>query len=330
MKRLLSMVLSMVIIASCLTACEESSNNDTESSKTTKSISVIESSSTAEDSSSEKVTEATSEKTEEPTTTTEETESKADVETALPTIKEQVLWEVDGVKITATGISDNEIFGMGIDVVIENNSKKDVGISTNAVIVNGYMMSDLNSFQVTAGNKAKESIDLFAKELKSAGISHIGTIELYLHTFDPSSYDTLKESKCITIKTSDADKAETTSNIKGTTLYDKNNIKIIGQYVDENSFWGATALIYIENNTKKRITVSVDDNVAVNGIMVDGTCSQEVYPNRKSFTDISFLESELEEKGIKSIDTIELTFKIYDSETYDTIATSQKIKISAK
>ena len=103
--------------------------------------------------------------------------------------------------------------------------------------------------------------------------------------------NTLKKSDCITIKTSDADKAETTTNIKGTTLYEKNNIKIIGQYVDENSFWGASALIYIENNTDKNITVSVD-NVAVNNKMVNATCSKEIYPNRKAFTDITLFENE--------------------------------------
>lgn len=329
MKRVLSLILVLAMCAVCFSACDNDTSN-TDSNKTTKSISVIDSSNKAESEQSASSTETTITTSNDNSETSSETyESKADTKVSLPTITEQVLWEIDGIKITATDIIEDEIFGTQIAISVENNSNKDVGIGSDALIVNGYMLTDLIAFEVTAGNKAKKTIDLLSDELQAAGISHIGTIELYLHTYDPSSYETLKKSKCITIKTSDEDKAETTTNIKGTTLYEKNNIRIIGQYVDENSFWGASLLIYIENNTNKNITVSVD-NVAVNGNMVNASCSKEVYPKRKAFTDITLFESDLEKNEIQSIDTIELLFEIYDSDTYDTIDKSGKIKIMTK
>ena len=80
-------------------------------------------------------------------------------------MEEQVIWEVDGVKITATGITENTLFGTQVNLLIENNSDKDVGIGSDAVIVNDYMISDLTSITVTAGNKSNSSVTLDRKSV---------------------------------------------------------------------------------------------------------------------------------------------------------------------
>ncbi|MGN0622835.1 MAG: hypothetical protein ACI4JA_02655 [Oscillospiraceae bacterium] len=244
------------------------------------------------------------------------------------TIDEQTLWEVDGVKITATGIDEDSLWGSQIKVLVENNSEKDIGIGADAVIVNGYMINDLTSITVTAGNKSNDDITLFSSELEAAGIEHIGEIELYLHTFDPETFETLKSSECITIKTSDYDKMDKENDIKGVTLFDKDGVKIVGQYVDEDSFWGQAVLLYIENNSKKNIIVQCDD-VSVNGYMVSALLSADVYAGKKSFDDITLLQSDLDENGITSIDTIETSFRILD-EDFNEIANSGKVSFSTK
>lgn len=243
-------------------------------------------------------------------------------------INEQVLWEVDGVKITAKGIDEDSVWGTKINVLVENNSDKDVGISADALIVNDYMISDLTSITVTAGNKSNESITLFSSELNAAGIEHIGKIEMYLHTFDPDTYQMQKKSNCITITTSEFDNMDTDNDIKGTTLYEKDGVKIVGQYVDENSFWGSAVLLYVENNSGKNIIVQCDD-VSVNGYMVTAVCSAEVYTGKKAFNDITLLSTDLEANGITSIDTIETSFKILD-ENFGEIANSGKVTFSTK
>ena len=255
-------------------------------------------------------------------------ESKAAETTEAPadvfTIAEQVLWEVDGVKITATGIEEDSFFGPEIKVLIENNSDKDVGIGADTIIVNDYMISDLMSSTVTAGNKLNDTIALSASELEAAGIDAIGKIELYLHTFDPESYSTLKESECITISTSAADKIDTENSLTGTTLYEQNGVKIVGLYTDENSFWGSAVVLYIENNTDKNIIVGCDD-VAVNGFMITSLLSEDVNAGKKAIGDITLSSSSLEENGITSIGEIETSFSIMD-ENFHEIANSGKIK----
>lgn len=243
-------------------------------------------------------------------------------------IDEQVLWEVDGVKITATGLETDTFWGAEVKLLIENDSDKDVGIGSEVVIVNDYMITDLFSSEVSAGKKANESITLFSREFKAAGIDNIGKIELYLYTYDPNTYDTLKESECITIKTSDYDNMDTEAEITGTILFDQDGIKVTAQYVDENSFWGKAVVMLVENNTDKIINVN-SNNVSVNGFMMTDFYYAEVYPHKKSVDEMEFFNSELEENGIETIEEIELTIEIYD-EDYNDIAQSEKKVIYTK
>ncbi len=243
-------------------------------------------------------------------------------------ISEQILWEVDGLKLSATGINEDSFYGAAIKVLAENNSDKDVGIGADAVIVNDYMINDLTSITVTSGNKANDEITLFSSELEAAGIEHIGKVELYLHTFDPDTFETLQSSDCITIQTSEYDKMDTQTDIDGAILYDEGGIKIMCKYVDENSFWGSAVLMYVENNTDQNIIVQCDD-VSVNGFMVSALMSTDVYSGKKAIDDITILQSSLEDNGIDSIDTIETSFKILN-ENFEEIANSGKVSFSTK
>lgn len=239
-------------------------------------------------------------------------------------IEEQTLWEVDGVIITAKGLSHDSILGTQIDVFVENKSDKDVGISATAVIVNDYMISDLTSIKVTAGNKSNDHISLSSNELDAAGIENISEIELYLHTFNPETYMTEKESDKIVIKTNIAEKDNKTS-IEGELLFESNGVKITGQYVDEESFWGSAVVLHIENNSDKNVIVQCDE-VAVNGFMVSALMSDTVYAGKKCISDITLFESDLEENGITDITEIQTSFKILD-ENYSTIAESEEVNI---
>lgn len=239
-----------------------------------------------------------------------------------------MLWEVNDVTLTATEIEEDSIWGTGIKILAENNSDKDVAFYCDAVIVNDYMISDLTSINVTAGNKSNETIHLSSSELEAAGIDKIGKIEIYMHMSDPETLDRIETSECITIKTSLYDEIDTEADTNGTVLLDQDGVKIIGKYVDENSFWGVAALLYIENNTDKNIIVQTDD-VAVNGFMITSLCSQDVYADKKAFATVDFLGSSLEENDITSVDTVEMTFKVLD-EDFNHIIETDKISFNAK
>ncbi len=244
------------------------------------------------------------------------------------TIDEQVLWETDGVKVTAKGIEHSEIFGDSIKILVENNSDKNIRLDVEQVIVNDYMISGGAYVEVSAGNKANDEISLSTDDLKASGIETIGKIECYMELLDMDTYDEINVSDCITIKTSDFDSMDTTNNMDGTVLLEQDGIKIVGKYVDEDTFWGMSVLFYIENNSDQIVVISADD-VAVNGFMITEAFIQTVYPGKKSMSNMVLFDSSLEENGVTEINNIELTFDVRDPHLHE-IFNSGKINFSVK
>lgn len=113
------------------------------------------------------------------------------------------------------------------------------------MIVNDYMISDLFSTSVAAGKKANEIMYISSSQLEAAGISNIGQIEVYFHLYDSDSWDTLFDSEAAVIKTGAYENMDKAVEIEGQELYAQDGIRIVGQYVDDNSFWGMAVLLYI-------------------------------------------------------------------------------------
>lgn len=257
----------------------------------------------------------------------ETTADSADSSEAV-TIEEQVLFEQDGLKVTATEYVVDSIWGDGIKLLIENDGASDIGLGCNALIVNDYMITDLFSATVAAGKKDYETLNLSSSGLKAAGIDNVGKIEIYFHTFDPDTYMTIADMDCVTIQTSAFDSMDSTPNDAGQELYNADGIRIVGKYVDENSFWGAAVLLYIENNSGENRIIQCDD-MSINGFMVTPYFSSTVYDGKKAIDEITLMSSELEENNITSVDEIELKFKIID-ENYASRAETDTISFSAK
>lgn len=254
--------------------------------------------------------------------------TKAKIE--KPTIDEAVVYDKDGIKITAKEYVSDSIWGDGIKFLIENDTSKNIMVGCNALIVNNYMISDLFATEVAAGKKTNETMTLSSTQLKAAGIDVIGQIEVYFHIYDSDSFDNIADTDCVLIKTSLYNQMDTKADDSGEVLYDKDGIKIIGKYVNDSDFWGAAILLYIENNTDKNVIIQAD-NVSINGFTFDSAIfSSTVYAGKKSYDDITLFSSELEENGIKSVEEVSLKFKIINPDSYDTISKSDEITFKTK
>ena len=311
--KLLVGMISICTIAALLTGCSSSAPSET------KDI--------VQEEKTEGKTQTEDKKTEEGSS--EENAAAEKSEGVDVSIEEQVLVDQDGIKITALEYVKDSIWGDGIKVLIENETDKDVMVGCNALIVNDYMINDLFASEVAAGKKSNETIYLSSSELKAAGIDTVGRIEIYFHVYDSDSFDNIFDSDCVTIETSAIDSIDTTANDEGTELYNDGGIRIIGKTVDENSFWGTAILLYIENQSGNNVGISVDD-LSINGFMLTPYFSTTVYDGKKCIDDITIMSSELEENGIESIDEVELKFRVYNSDSYETIAESDPITFSAK
>jgi len=245
------------------------------------------------------------------------------------TIDEQVLLDKDGLKITATGMTSDSVWGEGVKLLIENNTTQNLGVGCNALIVNDFMITDLFSSTVAAGKKANEVMYLSYSELQAAGISNVGKIEVYFYVFNSDTYSTIYNAEGVTIETSEIANMDTTVTDEGKELYNQNGIRIVGKYVDEDTFWGSAVLLYIENTSGQNVGINCD-NMSINGFMVTPFFSSTVYAGKKAVDDITIMSSDLENNGIKSVNDIELSFNIYDVDSYQTISTSGPISFTVK
>lgn len=249
--------------------------------------------------------------------------------TKVPTIEETVVLEHGGVKITAKEYTSDSIWGDGIKLLIENNGEKNVGVGCEAVIVNDYMISNFFVVSVAAGKKANEILYISASELEAAGITNIGKVEVQLYLYDESTYRTIHKAEVAEIRTSDYENMDTSAENVGTELFNDKGVRIVGKYVDKDSFWGTAIVLHVENNTDKNITVSCE-NLSVNGFMIDSFFYSSIFAGKKAIDEITLSSDALERNDIKTIEDVELVFTAHNSDTYIDLFESEIIKFSAK
>lgn len=242
-------------------------------------------------------------------------------------IAEQVLFEQSGVKVTATGYKADGIFGDSVALLIENSSEVDVTVSCNELIVNNYMVSNLFSATVAAGKKSNESLDLLGSELEAAGITAVGLIEADFNVYEDESYENIFETDLIQIKTSAYDSMELVKQDQGQELVNRDGVRIVGKFVEENSIFGTAIVLFIENTGNKDVNVSVDD-LSINGFMVESLMYDTVYKGKMAIADISLLDSDLKENGIAKINDIEVKFSVSEADSYETLFETEAIKFN--
>jgi hypothetical protein len=241
------------------------------------------------------------------------------------TVSEQVLLDKDGIKITLKGFQLDGIFGPSLKVLVENNTNEPITVQTRDTVVNGVMQTTTFSCDVVSGKKANDEIIIMNSGLDRAGIEVIKDIELKFHIFNTDTWDTIFDSEAIFITTTADPSYVPKYDDSGFVALEKNGIKIVIKKLNvEDSFWGADVYVYVENNSSEDITVQVRD-LSVNGFMMSPVFSCEVLAGRKAYDTITLFESELEENGITSIETMELAFHIFNTRTWETIIDSDSI-----
>ena len=91
-------------------------------------------------------------------------------------------------------------------------------------------------------------------------------------------------------------------------------------------FFGPEIKLLIENGSEKSVTVQ-SRNTSVNGYMIEPMLSADVAAGKKANDTLTLTQSDLDAAGITTIADIELSFHIFDSESWDTIIDSDPIRI---
>lgn len=241
-------------------------------------------------------------------------------------IQEQVVFDQNDIKITAKQL-DEGFSGPEISFLVENNSNETIVVQARNTSVNNYMIDAIMSIDVAPGKKANGAMSFIDKYLADCGIDKIQTIEFNLHIFNDDTLDTISDTDLISLTTSNST-YEQVYDDTGDVLYDENNIKIVYKGISEDGL-SPQAMLYIENNTEQNITVQIRDE-SINGFMISGIFSSEISKGKKALSGISFLDTYLEENGITEIETIELKFHIFETESMTAIKDTEVITINAK
>ena len=243
---------------------------------------------------------------------------------AAVTISKQELYNKNGIVVVAKKMQDG-IFGPEVSVSVENNSTQNIVVSTRSLSVNDFMLSSSGLYSdVAAGKKDNTELNLMSSELREAGISTIDDVSFYLNISNSDTYNTIDTTDLITIKTSAAGTFTQEIDDSGDEVFNANSLRVICKGLKKDSIWDGTVVFYLENNSGKSVSVYAE-NVSVNGYMVDVGMYSDLRPGTRMVDGMYLLNTELD--SIDDIQDIEFNLRVFDSDTYQNITTSDVIRL---
>lgn len=248
----------------------------------------------------------------------DETQSQPD--TPAPsqdaTIEETVLLDENGIKITAKSLETDSLFGAELKLLIENNTDQNLTFQSTNTSVNGYMVGTMMSVDVAAGKKANDSLTFMQSDLDLCNIETIADMEFSFRVFHTDDWSDYMEDKAVKLQTSAAATYTYTYDDSGTLAYDANGMKIVVKGLSpDSSILGDGLVVYLYNSSDAALCVQTRE-CSVNGFMIDPLFSQEVGVGKHSISTITFMDADLEENAITEITEVELSFHIFDAETW--------------
>lgn len=115
-----------------------------------------------------------------------------------------------------------------------------------------------------------------------------------------------------------------------TVIFDQDGIQIY--LTGEHEVWGSdtkyiTFTAVVINDSESKIGVSLDD-VSINGWNVYGSGIYDTDAGKKQKSNIEFNLTDAEISSFEEIEDIEFVVSVYDSDSYDTIATSDVVTLN--
>ncbi len=258
----------------------------------------------------------------------EETIKPSPIEEIL--VDEELVFDDEDIKIWVKSFDDNGIFGPSLELLIENNREEDIMVQVRGTTVNDVVVNTIFSVNVSAGKEASKDITLMQSSLDKAGIELVKDIELRFVISDGDNWATILATDPIKISTSVDPSFKQEYDDSGQLILDQDGIRIIVRGIDnEDTLWGASVVLFIENNQDQGIRVQAKD-VSVNGFAIDSLLSSEIPASKKAYAEISFAEADLKEHDIKTIEEIEMVLHISEIESWDSLLISDPITVSFK
>jgi hypothetical protein len=104
------------------------------------------------------------------------------------------LYNEGGIKIVGKTVDENSFWGTAILLYIENSAGTNVGVQSDNMSINGFMMTPYFSSDVYDGKKAIGCITVMSSDLEENGVESIDEVELQFHIYNIDTFDTIADS----------------------------------------------------------------------------------------------------------------------------------------
>ena len=217
--------------------------------------------------------------------------------------------------VKITGIDPENDWGYTVNVYLENrlmdeNLYFDAGITS----VNGIEAASFIAAELPAGKNTNEEIRLLDRKLYMPDVGDFTDIEL---TFAVAPYDlsgdvAAQESVHIyPYGEENAVKYVRAAQPEDIVLVDNDDASIIVTGFEMDSVWGYTVDLYLVNKTDRDLCLGCYA-YSINGIEADLDGSQNVRGGHVMFSSMTWSASALEEKGIETVEEIEIQYCLFD------------------
>lgn len=226
--------------------------------------------------------------------------------------------------VRAIELFDDPYFGKSLKLYIKNKSLfQSYDFSVMEASVDGVEWSPFSINTVEPGKS--KLVDINWTSSKLAGIVTGFTDVELLWTIQNSSDDKTVESGTFHYYPNGKENAklyDRTDEPDDVVLYDNETFKVTLIGYDPQGSYGYTVKLYIENKTDIALSVAAFDTT-VNGKPYDPFWAHKVPGHLRSFTEICFPLSDLEALGITDVETIAMTFGVYESDTLANVFSEQ-------
>ena len=328
-KRMLCLILA-VVMALAAAACGDSDETEPTAASAGNTEATDATSATGDETRpTEPVTPATSDETE-PTQPDEKEglDMKAFLKDFDRTaqIEEQVVYDVDNVKVTALKLRYDPVLGAVVQFRVENKSEQNLLIQTEACAVNDYMMKTDLSIAAAAGKTAEGEMIVSYPSLALAGCQKIAVLEYTLLLIDSSTFDVLTTCEPVVMQTTAFGKYEQTYDDEGQTAYDDGSIRIVLKSIDRSRQVSEypCLIVYMYNGSDRTREIQ-EKALWINGYEITRGMSTTVMPSKHAVDVVEFYDMDLQEHNIGEFDSVEVSFRIVDDETWDTVAETELV-----
>jgi len=111
-----------------------------------------------------------------------------------------VLYNQGGIKIIGKYVDESTFWGSSVLLYVQNSTGRNIGISSEDMSINGFMVSGYYYADIYAGKYSLDEITIMSSDLTENGITSIDEIELKFHIYDSDSYETIADTDPIKFK----------------------------------------------------------------------------------------------------------------------------------